>query len=140
MGKSRVSDNAKYISECLSIFLWEVPKVPSWRVMSFKLYDCCSKYLFKVLQNKRIYPLTLARMQKQSPEVFCKKRCSYNFRKTHRKTPVPKSPCNFIKKETLAQVFSCKFCKISKNTFLQNTRGRLSEDGVFGLLVDGRPF
>ena len=25
--------------------------------------------------------------------------------------------CNFIKKETLAQVFSCEFCDISKNTF-----------------------
>ena len=25
--------------------------------------------------------------------------------------------CNFIKKETLAQVFSCQFSKISKNTF-----------------------
>ena len=25
--------------------------------------------------------------------------------------------CNFIKKETLAQVFSCEFCKISDNTF-----------------------
>ena len=25
--------------------------------------------------------------------------------------------CNFIKKETLAQVFSCEFCKIFKNTF-----------------------
>ena len=25
--------------------------------------------------------------------------------------------CNFIKKESLAQVFSCKFCEISKNTF-----------------------
>ena len=25
--------------------------------------------------------------------------------------------CNFNKKETLAQVFSCKFCEISKNTF-----------------------
>ena len=24
----------------------------------------------------------------------------------------------FIKKETLAQMFSCEFCKISKNTFL----------------------
>ena len=24
--------------------------------------------------------------------------------------------CNFVKKETLAQVFSCEFCKISKNT------------------------
>ena len=25
--------------------------------------------------------------------------------------------CNFIKKEILAQVFSCGFCEISKNTF-----------------------
>ena len=25
--------------------------------------------------------------------------------------------CNFIKKETVTQVFSCKFCKISKNNF-----------------------
>ena len=29
--------------------------------------------------------------------------------------------CNFIKNETLAQVFSCKFCKISKNTFSYRT-------------------
>ena len=30
---------------------------------------------------------------------------------------------NFIKKEILAQVFSCEFCEISKNIFfLQNTR------------------
>ena len=26
-------------------------------------------------------------------------------------------PANFSKKETLAQVFSCELCKISKNTF-----------------------
>ena len=32
---------------------------------------------------------------------------------------------NFIKKETLAQVFSCEFCKIFKNTFLRNYSGRL---------------
>ena len=29
--------------------------------------------------------------------------------------------CNFIKKETLAQVFSCKFCEISKDTFSHRT-------------------
>ena len=29
--------------------------------------------------------------------------------------------CNFIKKETLVQVFSCELCKISKNTFLKRT-------------------
>ena len=28
------------------------------------------------------------------------------------------SACNFIKKETPAQVFPCEFCEISKNTFL----------------------
>ena len=33
--------------------------------------------------------------------------------------------CNFIKKEALAQVFSCEFCKTSENIFLQNSSGRL---------------
>ena len=39
------------------------------------------------------------------PEVFCKKGVLRNF----------------IKKETLAQVFSCEFCEISKNTFFYRT-------------------
>ena len=30
---------------------------------------------------------------------------------------VKRPVCNFIKKETLAQVFSCEFCEISNNTF-----------------------
>ena len=29
--------------------------------------------------------------------------------------------CNFIKKETLTQVFSCEICEISTNTFLHRT-------------------
>ena len=29
--------------------------------------------------------------------------------------------CNFIKKETLAQVFSCEFCEIYKNIFYYRT-------------------
>ena len=29
--------------------------------------------------------------------------------------------CNFIKKESLAQVFSCEFCEISKNIFFYRT-------------------
>ena len=33
--------------------------------------------------------------------------------------------CNFIQKETLAQVFSCEYCEISKNNFLLNTSERL---------------
>ena len=29
--------------------------------------------------------------------------------------------CNFVKKEALAQAFSCEFCEISKNTFFHRT-------------------
>ena len=36
------------------------------------------------------------------------------------RVPLPPA-CNFIEKETLAQVFSCKFCEISKNTFYYRT-------------------
>ena len=38
------------------------------------------------------------------------------------------SACNFIKKETLSQVFSCEFCKIFKNTlFTEHLRTTASE-------------
>ena len=56
-------------------------------------------------------------IQKQSP------------RSVHRKTVVPKSQvCNFIKKESLPQVFSCEFCKFLRAPFLtENLRWLLLE-------------
>ena len=50
---------------------------------------------------------------------------SEKFRKILRKTLAPESflikmhlePCNILEKETLAQFFSCEFCKIFKNSF-----------------------
>ena len=41
--------------------------------------------------------------------------------------------CNFIKKETLAQVFSCEFCKTSKNTF--SYRRRLLNNYSLSILI-----
>ena len=59
--------------------------------------------------------------QNQPPEEFCKKGVIRNFTKFTENTCTIVSffaeACNFIKKETLAQVFSCEFCDISKNTF-----------------------
>ena len=63
--------------------------------------------------------------QKQSPEVFCKKDVLRNSAKFTGKhlcqslffNKIADLACNFVKKETLAQVFSCEFCKISRNTF-----------------------
>ena len=56
--------------------------------------------------------------QKQPPEAFCKKGCSWNFDKFHRKTPVLESlfdkvaGLNFIKKRLQRRCFPVKFAKI----------------------------
>ena len=57
--------------------------------------------------------------QKQPPEVFCKIGVLRSFAKFIGKHLCQSLwACNFIKKETAAQVFSCEFYEISKNTFL----------------------
>ena len=53
------------------------------------------------------------------PDVFCKKGILRNFAKF-----TGKHLCQnlfFIKKESLAQEFSCEFCEISKNTYFYRT-------------------
>ena len=64
-------------------------------------------------------------------ELFCQKDIYKNFAKyLCQKTPVPESflnkiaglrTTNLLKKEILAQLFSCEFCEILKNTFFYGT-------------------
>ena len=61
-------------------------------------------------------------IQKQPPKKFYKNRCSSSFAKFTGKRLCQNLSFDteaniFIKKETLAQVSSCGFCKIYKNTF-----------------------
>ena len=50
--------------------------------------------------------------------------CSQEFRNIHRKAPVwvPlfNRPATLLKRDSLTKVFSCEYCKISKNSFLKN--------------------
>ena len=80
-------------------------------MVEFKFRSLSEKKGFTFVQNVllldvflmfKLLKYSLLVLQKQPPEVFYNKR--------------PEA-CNFIKKETLAQVFSCEFCEISKNTF-----------------------
>ena len=49
--------------------------------------------------------------------------------------------CNFIKKEILAQVFSCEFREISNNTFFHRTPlVAASDSGPLTLLRSWSPF
>ena len=61
------------------------------------------------------------------------KRCSYrNFAKFTGRH-LCQSACNVIKKEPPAQVFSCEFCGISKNTFFYRTP-LVAASGIFIIL------
>ena len=68
--------------------------------------------------------------KKQPPEVFCKNGVLRNFAKFTGKHLYHSLFFNkvaglfFCKKETVAQMFSCEFCEISKrHLLLQNTSG-----------------
>ena len=50
------------------------------------------------------------------PELFYEKGVLRNFAKF-----IEKQSCDFIKTETLARMFSCKFYEICKNTFFYRT-------------------
>ena len=66
--------------------------------------------------------------QKQPPEVFNKKKVFLEISQKSQENTCARVSFfnkvaglykkNFIKKVTLAQVFSCEFCEISKNTFV----------------------
>ena len=50
---------------------------------------------------------------------------------------MPESPflvCNFIKEETLTQVFPVNFAKLLRARFIQNTSGRLLQENIKDLL------
>ena len=96
-------------------------------------YKWSSKYFEKInrnVENKNSvdYSITsevIVFLQKEPPEVLCKKGYFRNFAKftgkhlcqSHFFNKVAGQACNFIKKEALVQVFSCEFCEISTNTF-----------------------
>ena len=71
-----------------------------------------------------VYPI-LYKDGSSRPDVFCQKGVLRNFAKFTGKhlcqslffTKAAGAACNFIKKETLGQVFSCEFCEISRNIF-----------------------
>ena len=73
-------------------------------------------------------------VQKQPPEAFCKKMCSWKFHRIHRKTPVPEAffneaaglrPASLLKKRIWYRCFPVNFVKFPRTAFLQNTSERL---------------
>ena len=69
----------------------------------------CSQTFFKIGALKNLANFT----EKQNWQNFAK----FTGKHLYQCLSFNKVACNFIKKETLTQVFFCEFCEISKNTF-----------------------
>ena len=108
-----------------------MPDIADWHLRSSRvLYKKGVLKDFAKFTGKRLcQSLFINKGRSSRPKVFCKKGVLGNFAKFTGKhlcqslffNKVAGGACNFIKKETLAQVFSCEFCEISKNTFSQRT-------------------
>ena len=88
-----------------------------------------------VLKNPKIF-------RSSRPEVFCEKGVLRNFAKFTGKRPCQtlffnkftglRPACITLLKKTLAQVFSCEFCEISKNTFFYRTALVVASENICG--------
>ena len=77
--------------------------------------------------------------RRSRPEAFCEKgflKFSQNLQentcaRVSFLIKLQAEACNFIKEETLAQVFSYEFCQIFKNTFFYRTPPVAAPDHIF---------
>ena len=89
---------------------------------------------YKILVDEIRYCCRPIKVQKQPPEVFCKKGCSENFFEFHKKTPVLESlfnkvaglrTWNVIKKTLQHSCFPVSFVKFLRTPILKNFCERL---------------
>ena len=102
----------------------------SFWIKHFEMFpDIFSQILLIIWQKKTFTLNSFLAMKLSHRRCFVKKGVLKNFAKLTGKhlcqslflNKVAGRACNFIKKETLAQVFSCEFSETSKNTFFYRT-------------------
>ena len=81
-------------------------------------YNICTIYLHGIDACFKVIIAMFYFCHSKDPSIIMKNTLNSLSRSSHQRSGLA---CNFIKKETLAQVFFCEFCKISKSTFLHRT-------------------
>ena len=102
--------------------------IMQWRTFYWRKFS----FVKVALKRYSIACSVLSHTRSSRQEVFCEKGVLRNFIKFTGKhlcqslffnkvVDLRPATCNFIKKETLAQMFSFEFCEISKKTFFYRT-------------------
>ena len=88
---------------CMSVPLRAITKLPRLILVTTQVFQNVNRSKHLQISNSRISLLSTG-IRSSHPEVFCKKGAFC-------KKGVMPQACSFMKKEALAQVFSCEFCK-----------------------------
>ena len=122
--KSQKISNKNYEKNCfLNNFLFLTPSKQCWETMS----KTCVNYPTIFLSNHSIFLpflfnfLFTTKCMKNYIKIWGLLRPQVTYQPhskgTLRNSRLEAEACNFIKKETLAQLYSCEFCEIFQNTF-----------------------
>ena len=101
----------------LSLLLSEVPSssLNIERLKDGNAELCRLTHMLKCMLENYVLVDAKPKNRTSRPKVFCEKVVLRNFTKFTGRHLWPEA-CNFMEKEALAQVFSCEFCEIFKNT------------------------
>ena len=97
---------------------------------SFPFIVRCCIYDLKEKCMKSFFLQIKWRIQRQLFKDAHQNRCSWKFRKFHKKTPVLECfinkvaglrPATLFERDSKTQVFSCETCKVFKNTYFKRT-------------------
>ena len=123
--------SSKYSNRCLFIVSkldiiwssWKTRELNFKQVFSFLVWNIYFTFFLSVVdwtfyKSNCILLLCHVRVRSSRQEVFCKKGILWNFAKF---TGLHLCYSLFFKKESLAQMFSCEFCEISKKSFSYRT-------------------
>ena len=98
----------------------------------FCFYFMSNKLFFNTTKFYTIYAMNV---QKQPPEVFCRKMCSWKFHKIHRKTPVPEAFFNKVAGLRPGTLLKKRLCLRTLN-FVKFLRASFHKEHLLWLLLE----
>ena len=123
--------------------LWRAVPELNWRLTPIQTLLVSVTRVFKIVGSKEVVRIACLPCRTSQQKYYLKKGALKNFVKfagkhlcqalfLNKVAGLRLDASNFIKKETLAQVFSCEFCEIFKNTyFTEHLRMTASGGGMW---------
>ena len=110
---------------------------PNPRLRSFLLTNTPANatFIWKLLLMEMRFQIDQAVVRRCSVKKMFLEILHISLENISARVSLQSQACNFIKKESLAQLFSCEFCEISRNTFFNRTPPVDASENWFSCII-----